>query len=291
MKSRCSKLRVDGKVLSNKDDLPGAWANHFSKLSKSRVLSDKGLKQLGNKINDLATASLSNNEYILDIPFTLEEVECAIKKLKSGKSCGPDGLSAEHLKWGGDSLHLWLLGIVNSIIDLEEIPPLFKLGSICPVYKGGGKDPLLTNNYRRITVNSVLSKVLEILVLSRLEPTLSEAGFPHLNQSTFRKHTGCGDAIFATQELIARYISEGSTVHMCLFDLAKAFDSVEFPVMLDKLFSISVNGKTWRLIRNWYENGKCFVHVDGLSSTPFPVERGVRQGSILSPTMFSWTHS
>jgi len=50
---------------------------------------------------------------------------------------------------------LWLLGIVNSIIDLEEIPPLFKLGSTCPVYKGGGKDPLLTNNYREITVNSV----------------------------------------------------------------------------------------------------------------------------------------
>jgi len=163
--------------------------------SPSHVYSDEGLKQLGNKINDLATASLSNNEYILDVPFTLEEVECAIKKLKSGKSCGPDGLSAEHLKWGGDSLHLWLLGIVNSIIDLEEIPPLFKLGSICPVYKGGGKDPLLTNNYRGITMNSVLSKVLEVLVLSRLEPTLSEVGFPHLKQSAFRKHTGCGDAI------------------------------------------------------------------------------------------------
>ena len=236
---------------------------------------------------------LSNNEYILDVPFTLEEVECAIKKLKSGKSGGPDVPSAEHLKWGGDSLHLCLLGIVNSIIDLEEIPPLFKLGSICPVYKGGGKDPLLTNNCRGITVNSVLSKVLEILVLSSLEPTLSEAGFPHLNQSAFHKHTGCGDAIFATQELIARYISEGSTVHMCLFDLAKAFDSVEFPVMLDKLFSIGVNGKTWRLIRNWYENGKCFVHVDGLSSTPFPVERGVRQvRSSHHPCLTSsWTHS
>ena len=49
---------------------------------------------------------LSNNEYILDVPFTLEEVECAIKKLKSGKSGGPDVPSAEHLKWGGDSLHL-----------------------------------------------------------------------------------------------------------------------------------------------------------------------------------------
>ena len=36
-----------------------------------------------------------------------------------------------------------------------------------------------------------------------------------------------------------------------------------------------------------YEDGKCFVHVDGLSSTPSPVERGVCQGSILSPTLFN----
>ena len=231
MKSRCSKLRMNGEVLSNKDNLLGAWADHFSKLSKSREHSEDGLKQLGNKINDLEIASLSNEEHILDVPFTLEEVKFAVKKLKPWKYCGPDGLSVEHLKWGSDSLHLWVLGIVNSIIDLEEIPPLFKLGSICPIFKGGGKDPLLINNYRGITVNSVLSKVLEILILSRLEPTLSEVGFPHLNECAYRKHIGCTDAIFATQELIARYISEGSTVYMCLFDLQKVFDSIEFPVL------------------------------------------------------------
>ena len=38
-----------------------------------------------------------------------------------GKACGPDGISAEYLKLGGKPLHLWLLGIFNSIIDMEEI--------------------------------------------------------------------------------------------------------------------------------------------------------------------------
>lgn len=156
-----------------------------------------------------------------------------MKKLKSGKACGPDGIIAEHLKWGGETLPLWLLGVINSVIEMEEIPPIFKLGSLFPVYKGGGRDPLLTTNYRGITMNSVLSKVLEILVLTRMEGSLTEAGFPHLNQSAFRKHVDCAYAIFASQELIARYISEGSTVHTCLFDLQKAFDSVEFPVLLD----------------------------------------------------------
>ena len=74
---------------------------------------------------------------------------------------------------------------------------------------------------------------------------------------------------------------------MCLFDLQKAFDSVEFPELLDHMFSIGVNGKTWRLIRNWYAGGTCFVHVDGASSTSFHIDRGVHQGSILSPTLFS----
>ena len=70
---------------------------------------------------------------------------------------------------------------------------------------------------------------------------------------------------------------------MCLFDLQKAFDSVEYPVLLDRLFSIGINGKTWRLIRNWYSNGTCFVQIDGTSSICFPIERGVRCHEIFGP--------
>ncbi len=236
-KCRCSKLRVDGKLISDRCDLLKAWSDHFSTLSKSRLLSEVDLQNLDSKMDDLDIAFLSNEEYILDVPFSLEEVVNAVMKLKLRKSGGPDGIIAEHLRWGGETLHLWLLRMLNSIIKMEEIPPfnLFKSGLLCPVYKGGGKDPFLTTNYRGITMNSVLLKVLEILVLSRMKGCLAEAGFPHLNQSAFRKHVGCADAIFASQEMIARYMSEGSTVRMYLLDLQKAFDSVEFPVLLSVL--------------------------------------------------------
>ena len=65
------------------------------------------------KMDDLASESLLNEEYILDAPFTLEEVVFAVKSLKSAKAGGPDGMVAEHLKWGGESLHLWLTGVLN----------------------------------------------------------------------------------------------------------------------------------------------------------------------------------
>ena len=66
---------------------------------------------------------------------------------------------------------------------------------------------------------------------------------------------------------------------MCLYDLHKArFDSVEYPVLLEKLFQAGVNGKLWRLLKNWYEDGQGQVKLDGRLSNCFPLSRGVRQG-------------
>ena len=209
-----------------------------------------------------------------------------VKKLKRKKACGHDGILAEHLIWGGDAVLSWLLTILNCIVELEEVPRSMKMGLLSPVFKGRGRDPQLVDSYRGITVTSVIAKVLESLVRDRMGETLFEAGIPHLNQTAYRRHVGCAEALFVMQEVIARYVEEGSPVYLCLYDLQKAYDSVEFPVLLDRLFKAGVNGKTWRLIRDWYQDGVCAVKSDGKVSSCFDVSRGVRQGSVLSPTLF-----
>jgi len=55
-------------------------------------------------------------------------------------------------------------------------------------------------------------------------------------------NVSCVGTIFATQEVVARYVHEDSDVYMCLYDLLKAFDSVEYCVLLQRLFSVGVNG-------------------------------------------------
>ena len=102
----------------------------------------------------------------LDIGFSTEEVISAVTKMKIKKSAGEDGLAAEHLKYGGNCIIVWLAEILNAIVDSEQIPVCLKLGKTIPIYKGGGKDPLNVNSYRGITINSVISKVLETLILN-----------------------------------------------------------------------------------------------------------------------------
>ena len=69
-------------------------------------------------------------------------------------------------------------------------------------------------------------------------------------------------------------------------DLQKSFDSVQYPVLLNRLYEAGVDGKAWRLIRNWYNHPKCRVRINGQLSSAFTLERGVLQGSVLSPVLF-----
>ena len=73
---------------------------------------------------------------------------------------------------------------------------------------------------------------------------------------------------------------------MCLYDLENAFDSVEFSVLLKRLFHAGINSKTWRLLRSWYSDGRSSVRLRQHVSPPFALGRGVRQGSVLSPALF-----
>ena len=58
---------------------------------------------------------------------------------------------------------------------------------------------------------------------------------------------------------------------------------VEYPVLLQRLYDV---GKLWRLLKDWYTGGHCQVRVDGNCSKRLSVERGVKQGSVLSPVLF-----
>ena len=66
---------------------------------------------------------------------------------------------------------------------------------------------------------------------------------------------------------------------MCLYDLQKAFDSILYPI------EAGVDGRVWRLLRSWYTSPRCRVKINGSLSSAITLERGVLQGSVLSPIL------
>ena len=171
-------------------------------------------------------------------------------------------------------------------MELEGIPSTMKMGVLCPLYKGGGKDPLETGSYRGIALTSVWAKLLEILILQRLLPIMEDLDLPHINQTGYRKGNSCADVVFASLEVISQFVNDGDKFYMCLYDLQKAYDSVEYSILFKRLYEAGINSKCWRLIKAWYHQPKCKVKVDGRTSSSFSIERGVRQGSVLSPALF-----
>ena len=108
---------------------------HFEGLGQSRKDDDCVVSAADQRTNALLSQSYNNDEHILDIPFQSEEIEHALNKLKLKKSPDHGGITAEHLKYGGHHLKLWLLQILNAMIDLESIPDVLNLAILTPVYK------------------------------------------------------------------------------------------------------------------------------------------------------------
>lgn len=130
------------------------------------------------------TISPIHQPVVLDVPFTVEEVEGAVRCLKAKKAGSCDLLQPEHIKFGGHQLTVWLMQICNSIIELKDIPRT-KMCVINPLYKSGGKNPLEMGSYRGITVTSVWAELLESIILRCLLPVMEDMGLPDVNQTGY----------------------------------------------------------------------------------------------------------
>ena len=158
------------------------------------------------------------------------------------ESCWPRWGSSEHLKFSGCILRAWITQIFNAILLLECIPSSFKVANITPVYKRKGKDPLNPNSYRGIGVSNVLSKLFESLTLSRMLPELGSRGFPPNQQTAYQHGKSCEDATFSVFETLSYLTQNGNNVFQIFYDLEKAFDSVEYCILLKHLYSRGING-------------------------------------------------
>ena len=143
----------------------------------------------------------------------------------------------------------------------------------------------MCSNYRTISLISHASKILLNVLLKRTENKLEEE--VSYTQAGFRKNRGTKDHIFNLRMIIKKYREINASLHTCFIDYSKAFDCVNHEQMWQTLKEMNFNQKLINLIRSLYEGQQSAVRLECGTSEWFPVTKGVRQGCILSPHLFS----
>lgn len=153
-----------------------------------------------------------------------------------------------------------------------------------PIFKSGDKK--LATNYRPISLISNIAKLFEKLIHHRIYKFLDKHKIFSDKQFGFRKNIGTKDALsYVTNHIINSMNSNKKTVGTFI-DLAKAFDTVNHEILLQKLERYGVRGSPKDLLKSYLSNRYQKVRINGTYSNLLKVNTGVPQGTILGPLLF-----
>ena len=155
--------------------------------------------------------------------------------------------------------------------------------NVVTLYKNKG-DRGDCNNYRGISLFSVVGKVFAIVVLKRLQ-VLAEQIYPE-SQCGFRANRSTADMIFSLRQLQEKCREQKQPLFVAFIDLTKAFDLVSMDGLFKVLPKTGCPPKLLIIIRSFHEDMKGTVVFDGSKSTAFNIKSGVKQGCVLAPTLF-----
>ena len=140
-------------------------------------------------------------------------------------------------------------------------------------------------NYRGISLISVPSKVFMRVLLNRMKPKIEEG--LREEQAGFRGGRSTVDQIFSLRQILEKRWEFALPVYCAFIDLEKAYDSVWREGMWKVAEYYGIPTVIVDLLRSWYTGISSCVRVDGEEGEWFPIRTGLRQGCVLSPSLFN----
>ena len=260
---------------------------HFKSMSEDRSQTDENTT---NEINNYLFPEIKIDE--LDAPFDEDELEDAIKSLKTGKAHSSDCLINEFFIKGGLNIKQFILKLFNITVHSESWPQKWAEGVITPVFKKG--DNSNATNYRAIVLISSLSKIFTSMINKRLTKWSNTNKIICEEQFGFQKKKSTTDCIFILQSLLQMSFAKSKSVYCAFVDYSCAFDNINHNALWYKVHKTGISSKILNILKDMYSKIRLCVRSDLVTKDVresndyfFKPASGVLQGEVVSSYLFS----
>ena len=266
-------LNKDGKVLCEDTHIIKRWTEYCQELYNYESRGDKNVLQTIDE----------QHEEERDDSILRDEVVNAIYSLKHGKAAGVDNIPAELITYAGEGMTDILHKICSNIWITGIWPEIWTKSLIITLPKKGNLQHC--SNYRTISLISHASKVMLKIIKNRLQPQADRIIAEE--QAGFMKDRSTIEQIFNIRILCEKHNLQQKKLYHIFIDFRKAFDRVWQNALWSSMKKYNIDTKLINLIQSLYEKASSAVIHKGICGDWFPTKTGVRQGCLLSPTLFN----
>ena len=221
-------------------------------------------------------------------PIGEDDIRFIIKNKKSsGKSFDEDGVHPMMLTHLGPNAIAALAHLFNMCLECGTWA--WNIADVIFLKKEGKSSYNDAGAYRPISITSYLGKILEKILVMRLEAYLYGEELVDASQEGFTKARNSVRYLNRLNLNIQNDLERKRTVACLFLDFEKAFDSVWKKGLIVKLLRVGINGQFLRLIDSFLNSRKVRLHVnDYIGGLRHCLEVGLPQGSALSPILFKF---
>lgn len=270
---------------------PLAVANTFNSFFKNAPIETLQKINSSDVLPDLST-SIENNFKLC--PYTEQELcDLLSEKLKNSKSSGFDELPNFLIKQVVFYFIKPLTYLVNLSFCYGEFPNKIKIGKVIPIFKKENERKV--ENYRPISVPSVISKIFEYAFLDRLLKHLKNNKILSENQHGFINGKSTMSAVHFFYEKLVELVDAGECPVGIFCDLSRAFDCVDHNKFLALVERYGFIGGSFDWTKSFLTGRQQYVSLQNIdfgnnirtfTSSMLNISTGVPQGSILGPIFF-----